>query len=159
MIDSKTKIVGEVGTLSARARLLIPAAVRKATPWLKGPEPISLIVELAPDRQVRLRPADRAELLIESLRIRVTDSYPASYGHLAALADRYRPVTFYPSDTQVHLGETIAVYMQLPASTNRHFYIETFGTHIDVMSLDRRDERLERLRDELALKPDGDDPG
>jgi hypothetical protein len=147
------EVVGEVGTLSKRGRLLIPAAVRKATPWLKGNEPISLIAELAPDRQLRLHPADRAEPLLQRLRVRVTENHPASYQHLAALADRYRPVTYYPSDTQVHLGETINTHMQLPTSTNQNFYIETFGPHIDVMTLERRDERLERLWDELTLEP------
>lgn len=134
-----------------RGRLLIPAAVRKGTTWLKAKEPIPLIAELVPDRRLRLFPADHAEPLIDRLRMHLIEN-SSSTDHLAALADRYRPVTFYPSDTQVHLGESIVAHMQPSPSLDQIFYVEVVGPYIHVMTQEQRAERLARLQDELALE-------
>ena len=149
---NEDRIAGEVATLNKRSRLLIPASVRKATTWLKGTDPIPLIAELVPDRQMRLHPADRAAPFIDRLRASLIENLASSTDSLAALADRYRPVTFYPSDTQVHLGESIALHLQPLPSPLQHFYVETIGAYIHVMTLEQRAERLARLQDELALE-------
>lgn len=152
--EEGSQVLGEVGTLNKRARLLIPAALRKATPWLQGKDPIALIAELVPDRHLRFHPACSAESLLQQLRQRIVEEYGPESDHLAALVDRYRSVTFYPSDSQVHLGETVATHIQPPPPVaSQYFYIETVGHHINVMTLEHRDLRLERLQDELALKP------
>jgi hypothetical protein len=125
--------------------------MRKATPWLKGNDPIPLIAELIPSQQLRLHPAELVKPLLERLRQRLLDDAPSMIDPLAALADRYRSVTFYPSDTQVHLGESIAVHLRPPLSPVSQFYAEVVGAYIHVMTLEQRSERLERLLDELSI--------
>lgn len=150
--EADNPILGEVVSLNKRARLLIPAAMRKATPWLRGTEPIPLLAELLPGQQLRLHPADQAQPMLERLRQRLADGGHAGTEILAALADRYRYVTFYASDTQVHLGESIAVHLRPPLSEMSQFYAEVLGPYIHVMTLEQRSERLERLLDELNLQ-------
>jgi hypothetical protein len=152
-LEPSTTFAGEPGTLGKDGRLQIPVEVRRAVRWLAGTKPVRLTVELVSPGLARVYPTDAVAARIQGVRRRVSTEHPGSLEHLAALSDRYRAVSYYPSDSRIHFSQATAVYLR---SDEREatYYVEARGDHILVMSLRLRAERLERLASELELGVD-----
>lgn len=150
-----TAFIGEPSTLGQDGRLQVPAQVRRAVQWLKGKKPVRLVAELVTPGYLRLYSAEQVGTKIEVTRQRLLDEHPGSEEHLAAFSDRYRQVSYYPSDGRVHFSQASAVFLRF-AMTDDLFYIEARGEHISVMTLQLRNERLERLGPDLELPVDED---
>jgi hypothetical protein len=71
------------------------------------------------------------------------------------LSDRYREVTYYPSDTRVHLPQTVSVYLATDGGSGDLYYIEARGTHFDAMTLTVRNDRMKLFLNDLDLPPAG----
>jgi len=147
----RPEIVGEIGGVAADGRLVIPVEVRKAVTWLVGKDPVPLIAELVSPGRIRLLPTSAVQHLLDEARERLTRDHERSLDHLAAFADRYRHVRYYPSDTRVHFRESVALYLSAGLSGDHPVYVEALGDHIDVMTLSVRNARLERLRADTDL--------
>ena len=113
------------------------------------------MVELVAAGHLRLYPAGQVGPKIEATRQRLLDEHPGSEEHLAAFSDRYRQVSYYPSDSRVHFSQASAVFLR-SATTDDLVYVEARGGHISVITLQLRNERLETLGPELELPADED---
>lgn len=142
---------GCLANLDSDDRLVVPAEMRQTVPWLKGRKPIRLLAELRESGRVRFHPLDQAAGRFAELRARVAESHSQRTEALAVLADRFREVSYYPSDTRVHLPPSILAYLNFQAASRDRYYLEFRGTHLDLMTLAIRDERLRRLMDALEL--------
>jgi hypothetical protein len=149
--QSVPRYFGELGNLDEEDRLVVPADLRQAIPWLRGKKPIRLMAELREKGRIRLYPLDQVTVRLENVRRRILDGHPRQLEALAALADRFRPVSYYPSDTRVHLSPAIATYLKCEPSSHQTYYVEGRSGHIDVMTLVIRDERLKALMADLEL--------
>jgi hypothetical protein len=148
--------VGDVGGMSDDHRLLIPVSVRQSLEWLpdKGAQPFALIADLRDSGWVRLYPFGLAQVRLETLRQQLLSSHSDPPRAIAALADRYRELTYYPSDTRVHCGAAIGWYLKSASQHIRQFYVEGLGDFINVMTLERRNARLHDLMEDLELPDD-----
>lgn len=153
-MPESAELAGEVSALRTGARLRIPAEIRRITRWLQGKKPIKVIAELLEPGHVRLHEAENVLPKIEELRVRIVEGHTNPREELLALFDRFRPVTYYPSDTRIHLTPSIASYLCPSVSEDQLLYVETHGNRVDILTLELRNRRLENLRSVLRL-PDG----
>jgi hypothetical protein len=149
--DGEPACFGALGKLDGDGRLVVPAELRHTVPWLKGAKPIRLLAELRERGRVRIHPLEQALNRLDRLRNRILENHPQKLEALAALGDRYREVSYYPSDTRLHLPLPISAYLGSQDSSCETYYIETRGSHIDVMTLALREERLKLLMADLDL--------
>jgi hypothetical protein len=154
MTADPVKLVGGIGVLAPNGRLVIPADVRKALSWPVDIGPVSLTAELISPGHVRLWFADFLSPRLAKARLMLTHQTERSIDLFAAFADRYRTARYYPSDTRVHFTEAVAVYLRPTILEELKLYVESRGDHVDVMTLDLRNVRLERLRSSLELPDD-----
>lgn len=131
-------IYGEFANLGTDSRLLVPAAVRKRLPWLAGTKIIELFAALQDPGCVDLFPVLAFEDRLSRMREEIAMGHHAPLEALAALHDRYRRVSFYPSDNRVHLDQSITGRFQ-EAGT---LFIEARGDHARVMTPALREARL-----------------
>jgi hypothetical protein len=142
---------GDLGNLEDDGRLVVPVDVRQATSWLRGKKPVRLLAELREKGRIRLYPLDEVKNRLEDVRHRILESHPKQLEALAVLGDRFRVVSYYPSDTRVHLPPAITTYLKCESSSHQTYYVETRGVQIDVMTLAIRDERLKLFTADLEL--------
>jgi hypothetical protein len=158
MSDLMTKVVtGDVGSMDADHRLIIPASVRDALEWFpqkKKAKPFPLIADLRDSGLIRLYPAERARPQLDATRQRLLTGHSEPLQALAAFADRYRELTYYSSDSRLHCGAAIGWHLRSASEHPVEFYVEALGDFIDVMTLERRTARLRDLRADLDLVDD-----
>jgi bifunctional DNA-binding transcriptional regulator/antitoxin component of YhaV-PrlF toxin-antitoxin module len=143
---------GDLGNLGDDGRLVVPAEVRQAVAWLQGKQPVRLLAELREKGRIRLYPLDQVTSRLDDVRRRILESHSTRMEALAVLGDRFREVSYYPSDTRVRLSPVIATYLKCETSSQQTYYVEARGgQHIDVMTLAIRDERLKTLMRDLEL--------
>jgi hypothetical protein len=148
-----TNVIGDVGTMDKANRLHIPVRVRDVVDWLPPPgaKPFLLVADLRDRGLMRLHPADKLIHRLESARKQLLIGHTDPFQALAAFGDRYRELSYYSSDRRLHCGATIASHMQSASRFPQDFYIEALGPFIDVMTLERRGERLEAMKIDLEL--------
>lgn len=147
---------GSLGKLDSAGRLLIPADIRQAISWLKGKNPVRLLAELRENGRVRFHPLQSIRGALLELRTRIGKSHPHPTEAFAVLSDRYREVTYYPSDTRVHLPQTVSIYLGSGGNSADLYYIEARDTHFDAMTLAVRNDRIELFLNDLDLPPSGE---
>lgn len=150
-------IGGDVGGMDADHRLVIPVRVREALEWLpksRKAKPFELVADLRDNGLVRLYPAEQVRPQLLSMRQELPAGHSEPLQAAAALADRYREVTYYATDTRVHCGAAIGWHLRGASQYPSQFYIEALGRFIDVMTLERRTVRLADLRAALDLSDD-----
>lgn len=150
---AKLDVTGDVGSLDSGYRLGIPSIVRDSLPWLpkKGSPPFVLLADLRDAGLVRLYPAERARPRLDLVRQQLLAGHSEPARALAALADRYREVSYYPSDSRVRCGAAVSWHLRNESKHPDEFYVEALGDSIDVMTLERRNARLQDLRADLDL--------
>jgi hypothetical protein len=156
MAERVPEVVGDVGGMDADHRLLIPARVREALEWFpkKGAKPFALIADLRDSGLVRLYPAERTQPRLLAARQQLIGGHSDPLQALAAFADRYRELSYYASDSRLHCGAAIGWHLRGVSHHPDQLYVEALGQFIDVMTLERRNARLQELRADLNLPED-----
>ena len=149
-------VVGDIGSMDADHRLVIPSRVRDGLLWFpkKGSKPFVMIADLRDTGLIRLYPAERARSRLDAVRQQLLTGHSDSLRALAAFADRYRELSYYSSDSRLHCGAAIGWHLRSSSKYPDDFYVEALGDFIDVMTLERRIARLQELRADLDLPDD-----
>jgi hypothetical protein len=142
---------GEVTKLGKNTRMVVPVEVRRAVEWLSGNKSIDLISELVEPGLIRVHQAGVLHSLIEKQRQKITDEHANPLEKLAILNDRYRPISYYPSDTRLRLTPSIVAFLAPNMKKEELLYVEYLSDHLEIMTLDHRNRRLRMLSDELEL--------
>lgn len=150
--SAELDVTGDVGSMDGDHRLVIPSRVRDSLAWFprKGSGPFALVADLRDTGLVRLYPADLARSRLDVVRKQLA-VHPEPLRALAAFADRYRDLSYYASDTRVHCGAAVGWHLRGASKQPNSFYVEALGEFIDVMTLERRDTRLQELKTALDL--------
>jgi len=127
-------VIGDVGSMDDDHRLLIPSRVRDSLEWFprKGSKPFTLIADLRESGLIRLYPAERARARVDAIRRQLVADHAEPLRALAALADRYRELSYYSSDSRVHCGAAVGWHLR--------------SASLHVMTLERRAARLQELK-------------
>ena len=153
---AEPNITGDVGSMDGDHRLVIPGRVRNALDWFpkKGAKPFALIADLRDVGLIRLYPAAQTQPRLSAARQQLITGHSSPLHALAAFADRYRELSYYASDTRLHCGAAIGWHLRSATRHPEQFYAEALGQFIDVMTLERRNARLQDLRADLDLSDD-----
>lgn len=143
---------GQVARVEKGGRLPIPAEVMREMPWWTR-STIRMMADLVEEGIIRLYPADRVREQLRELIRNAQDEPEEMAGELlAAIADRYRELPLY-QDYRITLQKEVCTFLGFQLGERASLFVQPREGFLEVMSLQKRHERLEQYREETTLRP------
>lgn len=141
---------GEIAHFDKTGRLTVPLDLLRSVKWWKQ-KPEDVVAELVEEGLIRVYLADEAEPLIGALQTGFKQLPPETmFDHIAALADRYRPLKLY-GDGRLRVTKDVAAVLGFVLGQQPTVYVQPFPRGFEVMTLRYRASRLKQTIDNSTI--------
>lgn len=157
--------IADAPTIADGGRVKLAGTIRARAGWPTGGESYPIIIELIDPGWIELHLADQVKDRVADARelvLKTASTSSQKITMLQAVDDIFQELTFLPSDGRVELPRAVLAFLgvhpkpQEGATEKRgdryggqQLYVQAAERAITVMSLARRESRVEKMREDL----------